>query len=383
MKKYDLIIIGAGNLGTFHAYHALRAGKKVLMLEKDFEPVEATVRNFGQVVPSGQALDTWFEYGRQSLEIYAELQEKTDISARKNGSYYLASDEDELGLLEEAHLLFQERGYSSSLLNATTCLEKNPSIKKQYCRGALFFPQEFSVEPRLMVHKVRQYLINNLALEYLNNTTVVDCLIKNSICQVVTAKGEIFHSEKVAICNGRDFNALYPEIFQSSELVVCKLNMMSTVAIPEVKIIGNLLSGLSIRRYDSFKSCPSYLTISTPNELKIYQDKGIHLLFKQAPDGRIIIGDSHEYAPVREAATLDFSIDMSVNELILEEAKRIVHLPTWQIERYWAGYYSQTSHGGIFEYDIEEKIYISTGIGGKGMTTSPGYAKQRIHDILS
>jgi glycine/D-amino acid oxidase-like deaminating enzyme len=49
MKKYDLIVVGAGNLGTFHAYHALQMGKSVLMIEKDSEPMEATVRNFGQV----------------------------------------------------------------------------------------------------------------------------------------------------------------------------------------------------------------------------------------------------------------------------------------------------------------------------------------------
>ena len=32
---YDLIVSGAGNLGTFHAYHALTMGKRVLLLEKD------------------------------------------------------------------------------------------------------------------------------------------------------------------------------------------------------------------------------------------------------------------------------------------------------------------------------------------------------------
>lgn len=382
MTKYDLIVVGAGNLGTFHAFHALKAGKKVLMLEKDAAPIEATVRNFGQVVPSGQALDTWFEYGRTSLEIYGYIQQRTDISARPNGSYYLASDDDELRLLEEAKQLFQERDYQANLLTSTVCIEKIPSLKNSYCKGGLFFPQEFSVEPRLMVNRVRNLLIQEYGMEYLNNTTVIDCAVNQGICEVVSAKGEKFFAEKVAICNGRDFKALYPELFENSDLSICKLNMMSTVPMPEVELRGNILSGLSIRRYDSFKSCTSYPTIKLPEPLEEFQKWGIHILFKQAIDGSIIIGDSHEYASVEQATDLDFSINMTINDLILKEAQRMLDLPTWQIQQYWAGYYSQTKDGGIYEHDIDQKIFIATGIGGKGMTTSPGFAQKRVKEIF-
>jgi hypothetical protein len=40
--------------------------------------------------------------------------------------------------------------------------------------------------------------------------------------------------------------------------------MMSTYPLKDVQIKGNILSGLSIRRYDSFKSCASYPQISQP-----------------------------------------------------------------------------------------------------------------------
>lgn len=382
MKKYDLIVVGAGNLGTFHAFHALQMGKSVLMLEKDSEPMEATVRNFGQVVPSGQALDTWFEYGRKSLKIYKSIQDKFDISARQNGSYYFASDDDEAKLLEEARALFKMRDYPSELLNRKSCFERVPALNNSYYKQGLFFPEEFSVEPRTMVHRVRQLLESDYHLDFVNNTTVVDCWVKNGLCEVKTSKGTTFWSDKVAICNGRDFKALYPSVFEESGMKVSKLNMMSTYPIKEVALKGNILSGLSIRRYDSFKSCSSYTTISQPEWQKPYNQWGIHLLFKQALNGSIIIGDSHEYAGVLESASLDFGINMSINDLILKEAKRILNLPNWGIQNYWAGYYSQTEDGGVFEYEIDDKIFIATGIGGKGMTTSPGYAQKRIGDIF-
>ena len=47
--EYDLVVVGGGVLGTFHAYHALKKGLRVALFEKDRQPQGATVRNFGQV----------------------------------------------------------------------------------------------------------------------------------------------------------------------------------------------------------------------------------------------------------------------------------------------------------------------------------------------
>jgi FAD dependent oxidoreductase TIGR03364 len=382
MKKYDLIVVGAGNLGTFHAYHALLKGKSVLMIEKDSEPMEATVRNFGQIVPSGQALENWFEYGRESLGIYRNIQAKTDVTVRQNGSYYFASDDQEMTLLEEMRALFKIREYPSTLLNRKSCYERFPNLNTEYYKGGLFFPNELSVEPRTMVHRVRQFLIQDFGLDYLNNMVVKNCEIEQGICKIQTADNQIFYSEKVAICGGYEFKILFPEIYKESQMKICKLNMMQTFPMPEVKLNGNILSGLSIRRYDSFKSCSSYQNLITPEWQKTYQQWGIHLLFKQALDGSIIIGDSHEYVGVSDNANLPLGIDMEINDLILKEARRILKLPDWKIQNYWAGYYAQSADGGAYEYQMANKIFISTGIGGKGMTTGAGYSRKRIGDIF-
>ncbi|MEA5460930.1 TIGR03364 family FAD-dependent oxidoreductase [Arcicella sp. LKC2W] len=382
MKKYDLVVVGSGTLGTFHAYHALLKGKTVLLIEKDSEPIEATVRNFGQVVPSGQALETWFEYGRESLNIYKSIQAKTDITVRQNGSYYFASDDEEMALLEETRALFKLKNYTSTLLPKKSCYERFPTLNTEYYKGGLFFPDEISVEPRTMIHRVRQMLIQHHGLHFMNNTVVKGCEIKNDICEISTAGNETIYAEKVAICNGYEFKILFPEVFKESKMKICKLNMMQTFPLPEVKLNGNILSGLSIRRYDSFKSCNSYPFLQTPEWQKPYNTWGIHILFKQAINGSIIIGDSHEYAGVDENAKLPIGIDMEINELILKEAKRMLNLPNWKIQNFWAGYYAQAEDGGVFEHQINNKIFISTGIGGKGMTTGAGYSRKRIDEIF-
>ncbi|MES2517333.1 MAG: FAD-dependent oxidoreductase [Bacteroidota bacterium] len=217
----------------------------------------------------------------------------------------------------------------------------------------------------------------------MNNTVVKNCDIKNGICEVGTANNQTFYAEKVALCSGYEFKILFPEIFNESNMKICKLNMMQTFPLPQIKLNGNILSGLSIRRYDSFKSCNSYPNLHTLEWQKPFNKWGIHILFKQAIDGSIIIGDSHEYADVNDNAALPIGINMEINELILKESKRILSLPDWKIQNYWAGYYAQSADGGVFEHQIMDKIFISTGIGGKGMTTGAGYSRKRVEDILS
>lgn len=73
MKQYDLLIIGGGILGTFHAWSAVEKGLKVAIVDKGSQPRGSSVQNFGQVVPSGMDLK-WQQYGRKSLEIYKSIQ---------------------------------------------------------------------------------------------------------------------------------------------------------------------------------------------------------------------------------------------------------------------------------------------------------------------
>ncbi|MFN9862007.1 MAG: FAD-dependent oxidoreductase, partial [Bacteroidota bacterium] len=108
MKQFDLIVVGSGVLGTFHAYHAAKKGKLVLLLEKDNQPMQATVRNFGQIVPSGMGKE-WFQFGVRGTEIYNTIQAEADISIRNNGSVYIASDADEQQLIHELKIEMDTR----------------------------------------------------------------------------------------------------------------------------------------------------------------------------------------------------------------------------------------------------------------------------------
>ncbi len=376
---YDLIIIGAGVLGTFHAYHAAKAGKRVLLLEKDRYPVGATVRNFGQVVPSGLA-GRWFDYGRRSLDIYRAIQQETDITIRENGTIYIASDAEEWTLANELHDRYERIGYASELLTKAQCLAKYPSLRPAYVLGGIYFPQEMSVEPEQMIHRLIAYVQQKYGVDYRPGSIVVDVESKAGRSVVTLSNRQGFEAGQVLICSGHEVRLLLPEVLANAGLVVSKLQMLLAAPVAGLNLPGNILTGLSIRRYEAFAECPSFATLKTPAHLEELKEWGIHILFKQATDGSIIVGDSHEYALATEAEDLGYHTQDFINNLMLGEARRIVTFPL-TIQKTWAGFYSQTP-AEIFEHRIDESIRIITGIGGKGMSSSAGYAEATIKSWL-
>ena len=382
-QKFDLIVIGGGVLGTFHAYHALKKGFSVCVLEKDQMPKGATTQNFGQVVPSGMDAK-WQKLGRESLKIYKEIQSGFDISIRQNGSVYLASDDDEERLLVEMRSINNHSGYTSKMLTKTECLKKYPGLRPSYINAGLFFPEEVTVEPLTMIHRLQQYLVEGLDLVLRTNFLVVDCQKTANGVEVRGSTGEKFFAEKVIICNGADFKNLYPELFQDSDLEVSKLQMMQTKPQHNFELKGSILTGWTIRRYESFKECPSYAEIKTREADDSLQKKwGVHILFKQAVDGSVIIGDSHEYADAKNSDALGFELNMDIDNFMLAEAKKIFDLPTYDIQQKWYGTYSQCKVQDIFQKTIDDQIHIVTGIGGKGMTGSAGFSKKHIATLFN
>ncbi|MEQ3498171.1 TIGR03364 family FAD-dependent oxidoreductase [Tenacibaculum sp. SSH1-16] len=380
--KYDLIVVGGGVLGTFHAYHAAKKGLSVAILEKDNKPQGATVRNFGQVVPSGMN-QKWQNYGRESLAIYKSIQEQFDVSIRQNGTVYIASNEEEIQLIEELHQINKNNSYTSQLLTKEQCLDKYAGLRSDYCKAGLFFPEEVTVEPRVMILRLHEYMKKELNVTIHYNTNVVATNNVTSCVSVLTSNSEELLASKVIICNGSDFKTLYPSIYNESDLIVSKLQMMQTKPQKNYQLDGSILTGLTIRRYEAFEECASWNAIKAKEDPNSFEKKyGVHILFKQATDGSVILGDSHEYATAKNIDDLGFDLNEDIDNFMIQEAKKIIDLPTYEIQHRWAGFYSQCKNKDLFEYSVGENIHIITGIGGKGMTGSAGFSKESINKLF-
>ncbi|MCP4888345.1 MAG: TIGR03364 family FAD-dependent oxidoreductase [Planctomycetaceae bacterium] len=381
----DLLIIGGGVLGTFHAFHALQRGLSVVLLERHAAPRGATVRNFGQVVPSGMD-SQWQAHGRESLRIYQSIQSHFDISVRQQGSIFIASDEEELTLLEELRSINADNEYPSEILTAQACQDRYPLLRSDYCRGGLFFPQEISVNPLFLIHRLQRFLAEKPQFQSRFQCTVreLECPAGDRVV-ATTNRGETFTAEKAILCCGSEIQTLFPDLFAESDLQASKLQMLRLKPQPAVSLAGNILTGLSIRRYECFAQCPSWSAIKSREASDSYaQQWGVHILFKQEADGGIILGDSHEYAPASQFDKLDFQVRQDLNEYFINQGRLIFDLPSWEIESSWFGVYCQTKDpSGVFTKTLQNHIHVVTGIGGKGMTSSPGFAKYHLGEIYN
>lgn len=375
--RVDLLVVGGGVLGAFHAYHALRRRLRVRLLERSPAPVGASARNFGQVVPSGMAQGRWQAHGRESTRLYREIHEQVDIGLRRDGSLYLASDDDEARLLEELHAIDTGAGYPCELLDAEACRARLPAVRASYVRLGLLFPHEVQLEPIRTVATIAAWLAERHGLDHRPHTTAVAVDDVADGVLVRDGHGAQHRAAKVVVCSGVDASTLFAERLAASDVEACQLQMLRTEPLPGVALRGSVLTGRTIRRYESFQECPSYARIQAAAPRDAYLEHGIHVLFTQRADGSVVIGDSHAYRPIGGANALPFERDERVDDLILEEARRILDLPSWRLTGRWLGRYSQTPRG-LHVDDVTPNIRIVTGIGGKGMTAGPSVAGESV-----
>ncbi|MFN8482274.1 MAG: TIGR03364 family FAD-dependent oxidoreductase [Anaerolineae bacterium] len=383
MPSYDLIIIGAGVLGAFHAYFAAQTGARVLLVERNALPNDASTRNFGMVVrtiapPYGE----WSDIVADSQAIYREVQAQRDVGVRATGSLYVASTETENRVLQEFAQIYGA-DYPCAYLASADALYGYHFIRPSYCAGALVFPDDLSLDPRVLLARFIPLLTDSLPVEYAPYIHVTSVKAAADHCAVRTATGATYIAERVIVCSGAEYRTLFPEVFAQSGLEVGKLQMMRTIPQPIPTLPHCLLSGMSVRRYAGFKACPSYSAMqqeAVDEEITRYD---LHLLLKEEADGSVIIGDSHQYSTFADANLLEERTTPAINDAILRYAQKMVNLPTWTMQGIWNGYYLLHREKAVFTHTIDGRIHIVTGIGGKGMSSSPGFARRSVEGIFA
>jgi FAD dependent oxidoreductase TIGR03364 len=382
MQHADIIVVGAGVLGTFHAYFAASKGYKVLLLERNMWPNDASTRNFGMVVRSiVETEGQWAQYVRDTAEIYQTIQQEQDITVKNPGSLYIASTEAESQVLQEFAHLYGEN-YHCTYIEPQEALREYPFIHDSYCHGALHFADDLTVEPRFLLRQLIPYVTRTTTVEYLPQTTVVSIEAQNGGCLVRDASGATFTSDTVFMCSGSEYHTLFPELFSRSGLQMCKLQMLSTVPQPGTVLPHSILSGLSIQRYAAFKSCPSYHLLAEQTVDEDILRYGIHLLFKQAADGSIIIGDSHEYFDFAQMIAGEERTNPAINNAIIRYAQKMLDLPDWTLGELWNGYYLMHPQQQIYTETIDERIHVAIGIAGKGMSSGAGFSRHHVDVVL-
>jgi D-hydroxyproline dehydrogenase subunit beta len=372
-RHAKVAVIGGGILGLAHAYAAARRGHSVVLCERGRAATGASIRNFGMIWPIGQPSGEMHRMALRSREIWLEVLRAARLPYLPTGSLHVAYHDDEVEVLKEFADIAPRSGYECEWLDAAGVLERSIAVQPQGLKGGLWSATELTVDPRLVVARLPEYLTElGVAVHFGNAVTHIE------LPWIETGAGS--HEADVAIvCSGDDFETLFPDIFRASGLTRCKLQMMRTAPQHVGWALGPALAaGLTLRFYRAFQMCSTLRKLKerVAREKPEYEKYLIHVLVSQTADGAITLGDSHEYDEC-----VDIFDKPEIDELILREAQTFLRLPNFRVAERWHGVYSTHPEKPFFEAEPAERVHIVTAPGGSGMTLSFGLAEHTIRGL--
>lgn len=376
-RNYDVIVIGAGVLGAFHAYFAMRRGLKTLLIDKDLFPQQASVRNFGLIIPSAMPQGIWRERALSSCEIYTHLSDLLGVPVRRIGTQYLAHTEEEATFLQRMARETADTLCPAKFRNKAETIQSNCCLNPEFCSGSLYFPKDLQLDPGIFFHTFINWLAGSSDCDYLPKATVVSVEEHADQTQVRIADGRQFHAKHVICCSGADLQTLFPETYAERKMRFCKLQMLK-IANPDKRMLGaNVASPIALNRYPAFLDAQFSQGVSLEQPNQELRNRGIQIWITQNQNHEFILGDSHEYFNEFPAEFHSAQIESQ----IVDYARTMFVNLNFQIIDRWCGIYSEESSNGVFQYSPSEHIHLVTGIGGKGMTTGPGLAQENINRL--
>jgi FAD dependent oxidoreductase TIGR03364 len=372
--RADVAIVGAGILGLAHAYVAAKSGKSVMVIEKNRRAAGASVRNFGMVWPIGQPAGTMLELSLRSRELWVEVLDLAKLPRRETGSLHLTYRADEAAVAQEFAQLGPNLGYQCSWLKPAEVLERSHAVEPDGLLGALWSNTELTVDPRQIIQSLPTFLARRYNVQFFFGTAVT--AIEPPI--LYSGNGQ-WHAETVIVCNGDDFETLYPRHFAASGLTRCKLQMMRTAPQPGGWQLGpSLAAGLTLRFYPAFQVCTTLQALARriAEETPEYDRWGIHALVSQTADGALTLGDSHEYG-----LSVDIFNKEEIDELILRYTRQFLRAPDLAVAERWYGVYAKHPEKPLVVMQPDDGVRVVASPGGSGMTLSFGVAEQSIRAL--
>ena len=373
MQSKSAIGIGAGIVGLAPARALALRGFSVKVFERSDRAVGASIRNFGMIWPVGQTTGKMYDRAIRSRNVWKEIAPQAGFWHETAGSLHLAYQPDEWQVLQELFEVFRKEGRSVQLMDKSAVAAASGAVVTQGLLGGLHSGDEIIVDPREAIAALPGWLTEQLHIEFHWGKCV--SYISDQI--VYIGNDEEHEADLVFICNGADFETLYPEHFARQPVTKCKLQMMRLAAQPADWRIGPALcGGLSLIHYASFKAAPSLAALRQrySEEMADYLQWGIHVMVAQNGKGELTVGDSHEYGLTHDPFDKEL-----INRKIMDYLRTFACFKDWSVAQTWNGVYAKLTDGeaDLF-FSPEPYIYVINGVGGAGMTLSFGLAEELV-----
>jgi glycine oxidase len=156
--RADTVVIGAGVQGCAVALRLAQAGQQVVVLERSVPGAEASSAAGGILSPGVEAVEPgpFYDLCQASLERYAPFAAEVErlsglpVHLRGGGTLEVAFDDRVAQVLAGRAEALHRYGIAAEALDERQARDLEPALSPE-TRGALWFPAEASVDPRLLV----------------------------------------------------------------------------------------------------------------------------------------------------------------------------------------------------------------------------------------
>ena len=372
----DVAIVGAGILGLSHAYAAAMRGLRVTVFERTGTPTGASIRNFGQVLVTGQPPGEMLTLAKASRAIWKHWSGQAGFFAREAGCLLFARTDAEQAVIDEfVETRASAYDYRVERLDQAQVAGLYDGRFAHHL-GALHGHEDMQVFSREALPAMVDYLREKLHVEF-----VFDTLVKEVEDGQLETTAGVWHAAHIVVCSGHDYLTLLADALAPLGPRICRLQMLRVRPTREIAVQHALLTGLSCLHYGAFSDLASARelhreVLETDPELL---DEGIHLLASPAPDGSLIIGDSHDY----NADPMPFN-EERVDQHLLRLAQRLFDEPLDIMQR-WQGVYGTRPRHVNRPFSVLRVTPGVTGVWmhtGVGMSVGPGLGESVIAEII-
>ncbi|MGW1213555.1 TIGR03364 family FAD-dependent oxidoreductase [Streptomyces sp. NPDC002499] len=368
-------VVGAGVVGTMHAWQAVERGHEVVQIEREAEARGASLRNFGQIWVSGRAGGDELETALRARELWEDIGERVPgLGFRANGSLTPLRGAYELAVAEAAVVRADSAARGHKLLTPGEARALNPALRGAF-DAALYCERDAAVEPRTAQLALRAELSKSPNYTFLPGREVRDVVGPGAVRD---DHGDVHTADAVVLCTGAWLGGLVREL-AGPELPVrrVRLQMMQTEPLGE-PLTTSVADADSFRYYPAYASPALDALNSRQPQAPTAAEHRMQLLMVQRADGGLTIGDTHEYEHPFAFDTLEDPYDH-----LTEVVESLLGRPLPKVRRRWAGVYAQCTEPGrvVHRQQVRDGVWLVTGPGGRGMTCSPAIAETTANEL--
>ncbi|MEU7348568.1 TIGR03364 family FAD-dependent oxidoreductase [Streptomyces bacillaris] len=364
-----VIVVGAGVVGTMHAWHAVSRGHEVVQIERESEARGASLRNFGQIWVSGRAGGEELETALRARELWEGIGRRVPgLGFRACGSLTPLRTPAEAAVAEAAVARPDAAARGYKLLTAGEARALNPALRGEFT-AALWCERDAAVEPRTAQLVLKQQLLASGRYTYLGGREVREVV---GAAAVRDDHGDVHAGDAVILATGAWLGGLVREL-AGPDLPVRRVRLQMMQTDP----LGEPLT-TSVADADSFRYYPAYrgealdaLNAHQPQD-PVAAEHRMQLLMVQRNDGGLTIGDTHEYEHPFAFDTVE-----EPYEHLARVVEAFLGRPLPRIRHRWAGVYAQCTDTSrvVHRQQVADGVWLVTGPGGRGMTCSPAIAE--------